>query len=141
MAPSKQTASSSNEVVGIKSDVYERHWELTWMTKDDVETFESRISDKTLFQNIAILFLGASVPLGIEKGIDYFGSGSATDLATLIVCVGGAAIGAIFQFLALSRRNKIDTFKRTLFQNDRLMSRQFTMIDPSGSTSTYAAKG
>ena len=61
------STSSTNAVVGIRSDIYERHLELIWMTKDDIENFEARMEDKTLFQNLALCSFSAAIPIGIRK--------------------------------------------------------------------------
>lgn len=111
------------------------------MTKDDIEHFESRIGDKTLFQNIALFFLSASVPLLIEKAVDYNATDSQVDLALVIVCAAGVLLGGLFQIFATSRRRKIGNFKDQLFKRDRKLSTTLTMVDTSASATEYKTKG
>lgn len=102
------------------------------MSKDDIETFEARIEDKILFQNVGLIALSGSMPLGIEKLIDYFGSNSTpTDLAIVVTCVIFAFGGAVFVHLASKRQKKVETFKERLFKEERKLSSSFSMIDTS----------
>lgn len=128
-------------VFGIRSDVYERRLELIWMSKDDIEHFESRLGDKTLFQNLAILLLSASIPMLVEKLIDFYGNKAMTDLAVVIVCVAAALLGILFQALAHSRRGKLQTFKQQLFQRERKLSTTLQMVDTSSSAPEQNVRG
>lgn len=123
-------------VVGIRSDVYERRWELLWMSKDDIEHFEARLADKTLFQNLAIICLSGSIPLLIEKAMDYNRSNEPTDMAIVLICIAAAVAGVGFQIVATLRRKKLQTFKQQLFQRERKLSSTFQMIDTSSSSSS-----
>lgn len=136
MAKNKPNSSGEGRTweVGIRSDVYERTLEITWMTRDDIETLESRLEDKGLFQNIALITWSASIPLGIEKFIDYRANGNANELAIFIVCLVAALVGVIAQFVANSRKKKAETFKTRLFHEDRLVQRKFAMFDTGSDT-------
>jgi hypothetical protein len=123
--------------VGIRSDVYERRLELIWMSSDDIENFEVRLSDKTLVQNLAIFLLAASIPLLIEKIIDYTGSKAQTDLAVVIVCLVTVFLGLMFQCGAWKRKKKIQTFKQQLFQRESKLSISFHMIDTSSTVAEH----
>jgi hypothetical protein len=144
MAEDSQSATvdtSGTPVVGIRSDVYERRLELIWMSKDDIEHFESRIGDITLFQNLALFFLSASVPLGIEKWIDYNAGAAQTDMALIIVCGIGTAIGMLFQVLAIARRLRLKTFRESLFKRERKLDTTFTLINGSSSPVDIRSSG
>jgi hypothetical protein len=130
------TSASSGTVLGMRSDVYERHWELTWMTKDDVETFETRFQDKALFKDLAYLFLGAGIPLGLDKSINFFSKRDDADLAILIVCIVLIVLGCIFAKIAHSRSSKIQTFKQNLFKQERMLSSRVTMVNSGSSDVT-----
>jgi len=110
------------------------------MSKDDIEHFESRIGDKTLFQNIALFFLSASLPLLVEKSVDYSGSKSPTDLAIIVVCVAAAAIGGLFQILAYRRSKGVQTFKDHLFRREQKLKTTLQMVDSSSSSQGYQTK-
>ena len=133
MANDREIISSSTgtPVVGIRSDVYERRLELIWMIRDDIDHFEARLGDKTLFQNLALVFLSASVPLLVEKYFDYTTSNSATDLAVIIVCAGAIVLGVVFQAIAIYRRRRLQTFKQQLFQRERKLSTTLELVQTS----------
>jgi hypothetical protein len=138
---SRLVAAPERWVVGIRSDVYERRLELIWASRDDIEHFESRLGDKTLFQNLAILFLSGSAPLLVEKLIDYHGNEAMTDLAIAIVCTAAALLGILFLMLAHSRRKKLKMFKQQLFQRERKLSTTLQMVDTSSSAPERNVRG
>ena len=125
------TDSSGTPVVGLKYDVYERQIAILWMTKDDIEHFESRYQDKSLFQGIALFFISASLPLFIEKLVDYMGTKNPTDAALVIVCMVSFFIGLFFQYFAVSRKRGLETFKQELFKRERKLETKFYMVDGS----------
>ncbi|MEQ9643518.1 MAG: hypothetical protein RIM84_26095 [Alphaproteobacteria bacterium] len=103
------------------------------MTRDDIETYEARIQDRALFNNLALILLSASIPLGIEKVIEYFDNESAVALAIVVVCgvatIGGVAFGAI----AWHRRQRVDGFKDRLFREERKIATMLSVVDSQSS--------
>ena len=106
------------------------------MTKDDIETFESRMLDKIAFENIAIALVTGAAPLGIDKVVTYLGNHQATDLAIVIVCIVIIIIGIVFHIFAVSRNKKIEAFKDRLFKSERLISRTFAIVETSTANPT-----
>src|SRR5262245_21565097 len=109
------TSGSASPVFGIRSEVYERRWELIWMSKDDIETLEARIADKSLFHSIGLVCISGAIPLGLEKLIDYWGHREATDLAIIIICLVAVVAGLASLSLAQKRDEKVQKFKERLF--------------------------
>jgi hypothetical protein len=136
VAETVDSSSTAGTIVGIRSDVYERRLELIWMTKDDIETFETRLADKTFFENLAIFALSAFTPLGVDKFLSYLGDNKPTDLAIVLFCFGALILGIVFHLVARSRRKKVETFKERLFKQERLISRQFSIVDTSSNPTT-----
>jgi hypothetical protein len=98
------------------------------MSRDDIETFEARYEDKTLFQNIGLLSLGGAVPLGLEKIADYYWKGGAsTDAAILLICIVFTIVGGVCLGISHARKQKIETFKERLFKEERKLSSSYTM--------------
>jgi hypothetical protein len=128
------SSGSGTPVIGMRSVVYERRQEWTWMTSDEIDHLEERLSDKTLFQNVAILSFGASIPLMVEKIIDYMHTKKPTDLAIIIIFAAIFGAGILFQILACSRRQKLQTFKQQLFQSERKLPLFLQMVDFSSSS-------
>lgn len=108
------------------------------MTKDDIETFETRLSDKVMFQNIAIALVTGGVPLGTDKLFSYMADHKANDLAVVIVCAFAIFFGITSFLISMHRNKKIQTFKDRLFGSERLLSRTFAIVDAS--TGTAPAK-
>lgn len=134
MAPKIETSDySATPVHGFSTEVYERNLEIIWMSKDDIENFEAKISDKGLFSGLATFALGAALPFGIEKGVDFYAGGDPVDLALLILSGASGIFGLFCAFIAYKKSRKVSTFREKLFQNERLTSRKFTLVDSSAS--------
>lgn len=99
------------------------------MTKDDIETFEERIQDKSSFKDWSLILISGSVPLGLDKGMNYRAKHEETDLALLIICIAAFLLGVAFAIGAHKRKKKVESFKERLFKQDRLLATRISMVN------------
>lgn len=110
------------------------------MTKDDIETYEARIGDRLLFNNIALILLSACIPLGIEKFIEYQSAQNGPAMAIIIVCVVGTVAGSMAALVAHKRHRKVETFKATIFRQERKIASMVMMFDGNDASQSSTPK-
>lgn len=131
-----KTSDSKPQVLnGTRRRIYQHDEHLVMVNMDRFDRLESIVENRSRFSHIAAVLLSASVPLGIEMGMQARHDGDPVAIGVFVTCLGAFFIGLLFAYLSWVEASKYKSARNSLFSDDKLLDDESITYYQDGSTS------
>ena len=121
----------------LDRSIYSREEHIVMVSRDKIDLYETTLGDRNLFSNLAIGCIAGTVPVLVEKSIEYWNTQTIPGVwVTVLVCV--LLGGVLFLFLRHSKSSKYEKVKADLFSNDKLIDKVRIITKDDGSQIQYS---